>query len=384
MPDDVFRSWFDMTYRKLYSRLTALFFASLFIVSCLHITRAQTSNAPLTSQELVRLVYQLPAHPEKRDEIIEEIRKRGLGFPLTDGLRSVVASKSGNDALLRRTLEEAERRRLNPVVATLPPEAEARELLDKTREATLAASQAMPDFIVKQQITRSRAYGTTNNWTTMDRLTIAVSYRASAGEEYKLLAVNGLPPGTDVKEGNSYEQVGGTSSTGEYVSMLAGLFSPATRTEFKPVDTDTLRGRRTIVYEYEVLKPFSKQVIKAGGAGGADEQETVTGYRGRIWVDRENFRVLRLEDISTDIPAGFPITAAESRIDYDWVKINDKPYLLPSNAEIKLTAAVGNQSIQTRNEIRFRNYQKFGAEVKIIEDIGDDDEPPKPQPPKKP
>ena len=381
MPDDVFRSWFDMTYRELYSRLTALFFASLLIVSCFHITRAQTSNAPLTSQELVRLVYQLPSHPEKRDEVIEEIRKRGLGFPLTDGLRSVVASKSGNDPLLRRTLEEAERRRLNPVVATLPPEAEARELLDKTREATLAASQAMPDFIVKQQITRSRAYGTTNNWTTMDRLTIAVSYRASAGEEYKLLAVNGLPPGTDVKEGNSYEQVGGTSSTGEYVSMLAGLFSPSTRTEFKPVDTDTLRGRRTIIYEYEVLKPFSKQVIKAGSAGGANEQETVTGYRGRIWVDRENFRVLRLEDISTDIPAGFPITAAESRIDYDWVKINDKPYLLPSNAEIKLTAAVGNQSIQTRNEIRFRNYQKFGAEVKIIEDIGDDDEPPKkPQP----
>lgn len=372
-----------MTYRNLYSRLAVLFFALLLIVSCFRATHAQSSNAPLTSQELVRLVYQLPAHPEKRDEVIEEIRKRGLGFPLTDGLRSVVASKSGNDATLRRTLEEAERRRLNPVAATLPPEAEARELLDKTREATLGASQAMPDFIVKQQITRSRAYGNTNNWTTMDRLTIAVSYRASAGEEYKLLAVNGLPPGTDVKEGNSYEQVGGTSSTGEYVSMLAGLFSPATRTEFKPVDTDTLRGRRTIVYEYEVQKPFSKQVIKAGGAG-AGEQETVTGYRGRIWVDRETFRVLRLEDISTDIPAGFPITAAESRIDYDWVKINEKPYLLPSNAEIKLTASVGNQSIQTRNEIRFRNYQKFGAEVKIIEDIGDDDEPPKPQPPKKP
>src|SRR5207248_4627282 len=121
---------------------------------------------------------------------------------------------------------------------------------------------------------------------------------------------------------------------------------------------------------------FSKQVIKASGAGAGD-QETVTGYRGRIWVDRETYRVLRLEDIATDIPAGFPITAAESRIDYDWVTINEKKYLLPSNAEIKLTAAVGNQSIQTRNEIRFRNYQKFGAEVKIIEDIGDEDEPPK-------
>jgi hypothetical protein len=363
-----------MIYRNSLARLASLLFASFLLVSCFSHARAQTSNAPLTSQELVRLVYQLPAHPDKRDEVIEEIRKRGIGFQLTDGLRSVVASKSGNDVLLRRTLEEAERRRLNPVASTLPPEAEALDLLARTRVSTLAASEAMPDFIVKQQITRSRAFGNTNNWVTLDRLTIAVSYRASAGEEYKLLAVNGLPPGTDVKEGGSYEQIGGTSSTGEYVSMLAALFSESTRAEFKAVDTDVLRGRRTIVYEFEVKQPFSKQSIKATGA---DEQAVVTGYRGRIWVDRETYRVLRLEDISTDIPAGFPVTAASSRIDYDWVTINEKQYLLPSDAEIKLTAAIGNQSIQTRNEIRFRNYQKFGAEVKIIEDIGDDDEPEK-------
>ena len=60
----------------------------------------------------MHLVYQLPSHPEKRDEVIDEIRKRGIGFPLTDGMRSVVASKSGNDSLLRRTLEEAERQHI--------------------------------------------------------------------------------------------------------------------------------------------------------------------------------------------------------------------------------------------------------------------------------
>jgi len=368
-----------MINHQTVSRLARLaLFASLLLASFLTATvRAQTPQTPLTSQELVRLVYQLPGHPEKRDEVIEEIRKRGIGFPLTSGMLSVVASKSGNDSLLRRTLEEAERRRVNPVTSTLPPEAETKDLLEHSRVVTLAASEAMPDFIVKQQITRSRAFGNTNNWVTMDRLTIAVSYRASAGEEYKLLAINGLPPSKDVKEGNTYEEVGGTSSTGEYVTMLALLFKEETHAEFKPVDTDTLRGRRTIIYEFEVKLPFSKQTIKAGRPG-AEEQSTTTGYRGRIWVDRENYRVLRIEDISTDIPAGFPVTAASSRIDYDWVTINERPYLLPSEAEIKLTAAIGdNQFMQTRNEIRFRNYQKFGAEVKIIEDIPDDDEPPK-------
>jgi hypothetical protein len=101
--------------------------------------------------------------------------------------------------------------------------------------------------------------------------------------------------------------------------------------------------------------------------------------------------VLRLEDISTDIPSDFPVTAASSRIDYDWVTINDRQYLLPSNAQIQLTAAIRDEraarnrieSIKTRNEIRFRNYQKYGAEVKIIEDIDDFEDDP-PPPPKKP
>jgi hypothetical protein len=62
-------------------------------------------------------------------------------------------------------------------------------------------------------------------------------------------------------------------------------------------------------------------------------------------------------------------------IDYDWVVINERRYLLPVAAEIKLTAGSGEQARHSRNEIRFRGYQKFGAEVKIIEDVEPDEEP---------
>ncbi|HVG35532.1 MAG TPA: hypothetical protein VM911_20950 [Pyrinomonadaceae bacterium] len=335
--------------------------------------QAQSNDAPITSQELVRMVQQLPRHPEKRDEIVEEIRRRGIGFELTQGVRSVVASKSGNDALLRRTLEEAARRRVNPVASALPPEAEARDLLARTRNVTLAASNAMPDFIVKQLITRSYARGETNNWSVSDRLTIAVSFRAQIGEEYKVLAVNGLPPNAEIKEGQSYEQLGGTSSTGEYVSMLAGLFKEESQAKFEAVDTDLLRGRRTIVYQFEVKKQNSHQTIKAAGAVS---NTVVTGYRGRVWIDRELDRVLRMESIATEIPAGFPVAAATSLIDYDWVTINERPYLLPSRAEVILTSNYNGQTIQFRNEIRFRGYQKFGTEVRIIEDVDETEEPP--------
>jgi hypothetical protein len=68
------------------------------------------------------------------------------------------------------------------------------------------------------------------------------------------------------------------------------------------------------------------------------------------------------------------------------VTINEQRYLLPIAAEIKLTAGSGERARHSRNEIRFRGYQKFGAEVKIIEDVGPDDEPetkPESKPPQK-
>ncbi len=358
-----------------HSRLTLVF---IFLLAFCALTYAQ-DGAPLTSREVVALVYELPKHPERRDEIVEIIRKRGIGFPLTDGMRSLVATKSGNDAVLRRTLEEAERRRLNPTASAVPSEPEGNELLEKTRAATLEAADSMPDFIVKQVIRRSAAFGTTNNWIPQDNLSIAVSYRSSAGEEYKVLTVNGMPLGPQAKEGREYgDYVGGASSTGEYVSGLASIFKPDSRTTFKLVDTDLLRGRRTLVYEFEIKQPYSSLSLKA------DHDSVVVGSRGRVWIDREKNRVIRFEQIATEISPGFPIIAASSLIDYDWVTINEQQYLLPQHADVFITNSYRGQVIQKRNEIRFRGYQKYGAELKVIDEIDEKDFPPDPPEPPKP
>src|ERR1044071_2707162 len=177
-------------------------FLVTLLISTLCVAVSGQDQKPLTNQEFVKLLYQLPRSPETRDDLIEQIRKRGIGFPLTDGMRGLVATKSGNDPLLRRTLEEAERRRVNPTASALPSETEANELLERTRNVTLAAAGAMPDFLVKQIIKRSVAYGTTANWIPQDNLTVAVGYRANAGEEYKLLTVNGMPAPEDVQAGS--------------------------------------------------------------------------------------------------------------------------------------------------------------------------------------
>jgi hypothetical protein len=362
-------------------RINRLSLVLMLLLWCVPLSAQELK--PFTSKEFVTLLYQLPRSPEMRDELIDQIRKRGIGFPLTDGMRSLVATKSGNDSLLRRTLEEAERRRVNPKASTLPSENEGIELLERTRNVTLAAANAMPDFIVKQIIRRSVAYGQTANWIPQDNLTIAVGYRANVGEEYKILTVNGMPAGPEVQASRDYSKYApkGASSSGvEYISALADIFKPESKTEFRMVDTDVIQTRRTVIYEYTVKREFSQLSLSLADTGA----RTVVGSRGRLWIDRELDRVLRLEQIATEIQPDFPITAASSLIDYDWVTINERKYLLPTHSEILLTTVNPKFVLQSRNDIRFRSYQKFGAELKVIDEVGEEDEPPPPPKPVKP
>ena len=354
-------------------RINTAFLVIILLVSCVAVL-AQDPK-PLTSQEVVSLLYQLQRNPDTRDELLEQIRKRGIGFALTDGMRSLVATKSGNDALLRRTLEEAERRRVNPTASALPSETEGHELLERTRNVTLAAANAMPDFLVKQIIKRSVAYGQTANWIPQDNLTLAVGYRANQGEEYKLLTVNGMPAPTDVQASSDYSKYvpkGASSSGVEYISALADVFKPESKAEFRIVDTDTIQTRRTVVYEYTIKKDYSQLTLSLADTGA----RAVVGSRGRLWIDRELDRVLRFEQIATEIPPDFPITAASSLIDYDWVLINEHKYLLPTHSEILLTTVNPKFVLQSRNDVRFRSYQKFGAELKVVDEVGEDDDPP--------
>jgi hypothetical protein len=65
-----------------------------------------------------------------------------------------------------------------------------------------------------------------------------------------------------------------------------------------------------------VVKKDNSQLTLGLADTGA---KALVGSRGRVWIDRELDRVLRFEQIATEIPPDFPITAASSLIDYDWV-----------------------------------------------------------------
>lgn len=333
---------------------------------------ALAQDKPLTQKEFVDLLYGLQKNPVGKVEIINALRRRGIDFVLNDGVRSLTRSKSANDEELKRALEEADRRRQNPAGSQLPAVGELTALLERTTKNTLEAVEEMPDFVVKQQIQRSEAIAGTGNYRNRDKLIVAVSYRSTGEESYRLLSVNGILQNM-TEAGGSYQQAGGTSSTGEFVVMLATIFKSESKTRFDAVDTDVLLGRRAVMFDFSIDKDRAKQIITAVDTSA---NSTITGMRGRIWIDRADARVLKIESEATDIPDTFPIRSARRSIEYDWVRIEDTRYLLPSLSDVRLVALGRPKNYETRNVIRFKNYQKYGSEVRVL----DDDIKPDPEP----
>ena len=323
---------------------------------------------PLTQAEYVRLLYGVDANPAKKDSFIAAIRKRGIGFTLTSGLRSLTISKGRNDAELTRTVEEANRRRENPTRSKLPSAEEASALLEKTRQNTLGALEEMPDFVVKQRIKRAFAFAGTNKFRNSDRLIVAVSYLAKGQEEYKVLSINGVRQ-PKPKSKSDYSEVKGSTSTGEFVSVLATIFKRDNDTKFELVDTDVIRTRRTVVFDYSIERDKAKQLLTSHGY---ISDSTITGTKGRVWIDREKGRVLRVESAATEIPANFPIRSAKQIINYEWVTINEELYLLPSLSDVRLTFRQRRDLYESRNLIHFKDYKKYGSEVIILDDDDED------------
>jgi hypothetical protein len=323
---------------------------------------------PSTQTEYVRMLYALEKNPTTTGEVIDALRRRGIAFVLTDGVRGLTRSKGGNNDELKRALEEAERRRRDPEGSKMPVAEEIAGFIDKARSRALETVDEMPDFVVKQLITRSGAYSGTGNWRPYDNLIIAVSFSTEKGEQYRLLAQNGAPV-QDSATMSSYGGLEGATSGGEFVEDLAKIFKPESKTRFDLITTDTIRGRRALVYEYTINIENNKDGgVGLKGAKGVLIDSAPAGEKGRIWLDRETQRVLRIEYQLTDISPTFAVKAVTKSIDYDLVEIAGEKYLLPIVSDFRGTVQEGTRKFDSRNLIRFRNYQKYGTEVTIVEE----------------
>jgi hypothetical protein len=224
--------------------------------------------------------------------------------------------------------------------------------IDQTREAAFAFSETLPNYVVKQYTTRYAtvaARGGRTSWQALDNVSADV-IEEDGTEKYKNILVNGKPPLRDVEKTGSW-------SRGEFSSLLQDVLSPLTNADFRGKRATTIVNRAAFRYEFSVEQPNSHWHVEV------ESQPYMPAYSGSIWVDKENYRVLRIEMSAQGMPRDYPLDQVEWAVDYDYVLIGEGKYLLPVHSESLSCARGTNQC--TRNTIEFRNYRKFTADTSI-------------------
>ena len=245
----------------------------------------------------------------------------------------------------------------SPVVRkSLPPPSyeDQQKVINAMREYSLNYSGSLPDFVCKQVTRRYLDPLGHENWRSSDVLVSKLSY-AEQKEHYEVILANG-----QAVLNRGIESFGGTTSTGEFGSLLKYIFDPKSDAEFHWDRWGRVRGHVTHVFSFMVDQAHSKWGI----FDGESKQEVVPAYNGFVFVDRDTSQVLRVFMQSIDIPSSFPIQLAQTQLDYDYTDLSGRQFLLPYKAEIRLNRG----RFMTKNDVEFRSYQKFSADAVITFD----------------
>lgn len=361
-------------------------FVMLFLILCAAglTTMGQEAKSPVTKEEILRLLKQPPGQRSEQGDLAGAISERGIAFKVNDQTLTEL-KKAGAKSFLIDAILQASQNSVRPQLQ-LPPQVQSNTQATETKEPSQSQGnpkeeespelrttaiarlplieqaryhaadfmEELPNFVATQIVTRSIKTPEKKDWQVDDKLEIELTYRVKDGEKFKLQKVNGKPTSM------TYESLGGSTSTGEFGSMLSALFAAESHAEFKELRHEKFKSRETVVYDFKVKKAFSSNRITDRTSG----RSVTAAYSGTVWIDAETKCVLRLEQSSEDIQKGFPITMAESAVEYDWVMISGTRYLMPISAEMILGSDSERQ--YSRNVIELRNYHMFETDVKMI------------------
>jgi hypothetical protein len=226
----------------------------------------------------------------------------------------------------------------------------AMALLDRARAESANFLSGLPNYVCQQFTTRYTGEGKPVSWRALDVVSSELVYE-DGKEKYQKIAINGKPVKGKIEDT-------GTWSTGEFGTVLADIFSPASAATFKFGGTMTVQRQPATQYDFNVHRENSHWHI------GVPGQYVEPAYKGSIWVGKESGRVLRIEMQARQIPKEFPKDTTEMAIDYDWVSLGGQKFLLPVKSEV-LSCTRGSSECE-KNTIEFRNYRKFVGQSDII------------------
>ncbi len=306
-------------------------------------SEASPAPAPVTAansdEEAPTLKRGIPKKRSDEDDLEKQIERDAAGNPIAP--KSVAMAKASAAPMPTRLVTNGPPPAPNPNAP----------LIERARDVANEWVGKLPNFLCEQFTTRYMSDTRPADWHAQDVVSAKVIYE-DGRERYENISINGRPSKVDPAKGGE-----GAWSQGEFGTMLADLFSPATAANFRASGDGQVSGLSSKIYDFAVDQPHSHWRIIPGG------QYYDPAYRGSIWVDKKEARTLRIEEEALDLPKDFPVDHAEMTIDYDFVAIGTQRVLLPVKAEV-LMCQRGTPNCN-RNIIEFRNYHKYGAESTV-------------------
>jgi len=284
------------------------------------------------------------------DATVEQLQNAGAGPRTVAALRALTDSTAN----LTPPAPTPAPAKAAPIVVPPPSPADEKRFLAEITENALTYTKSLPNFLCTQ-VTRRYVDATgKESWIQQDVIQEHLSY-VDGHEDYKVVMVNDKPA-----INMSHLKLGGATSSGEFGSMLAEIFQPETQTEFHWEKWAKLRGRVMYVFNFRVEQSRSKYSI----LHEESRREIVSGYHGLIYADRDTGMIMRIMMQCDTIPADFPIQQVAEDLNYDFVDISGRQFVLPVRVELRSREG----RYQSKNDIEFRMYRKFTTESSIIFD----------------
>ena len=208
-----------------------------------------------------------------------------------------------------------------------PPDVLASMLADAGRIA-IDYSRRLPNFVCEQVTIRSFDAKSTGQWKHKDKLTELLTY-VNHQEERTLLVFEhyGARKHTDTATRTESGDPEGAFSAGEFGNVLGGVFRPESRTDFQWKETGVLHNGTVQVFDYRVARVNSIMNVGVG-------LTALVGCHGQVFIDSATHGVRRITMVADDVPKKSRLLAASVSVDYDYVGINNRDYLMPVSAEI--------------------------------------------------
>ena len=233
-----------------------------------------------------------------------------------------------------------------------PSPDELETIIGGARKRALDYNKSLPNFVCIEVTSRSVDQSGNGNWKHRDSIAELLTYH-DRQESRSTLEVNGKRSSLKRADMNATWPI----SVGEFGALLNLVFASSSKTQFTWKEAGSLGdGGNLQILSYRVARENATLDL-------SESNNTIgVGFHGLVYIDAATSGIRRITVEADNLPHDFSMHAAAMTVDYDYVAISGRDYLLPVSSTVSL---LRHRKQLELNEIAFRNYRRFASRTKI-------------------